>query len=370
VLPWRLPGRTGPALASATCPSEESTIRRLFALIALLGLTLGPSPAVRAQDATPSASPAAGCQSTTAAENAATARRWYDEALNQGHLDVLDEFVAPDLVHDAGVFPGLEDRDALKQALAALLTAFPDIQFSVDAVVAGDDLVAIRWTGRGTHNGPFRGIDPTGQPVTFTGINIFRFACGRIVQGWSEADGVGILQQINALPTPATPAASASPAVAPAAATPAASCPSSGQDENTAVAQRWFTDAVNPNRLDALDLLLTDDFVLHAATFPDAHGSTGAKQLFGALFTGFPDLRFTVGPTVAEGDLVVEQWTAQGTHQGPFQGIAPTGRQATWTGINIYRIACGRIAEVWTETDGLGRLQQLGALPPLATPAP
>ena len=60
-------------------------------------------------------------------------------------------------------------------------------------------------------------------------------------------------------------------------------------------------------------------------------------------------------------------WRAEGTHEGEFQGYAPTGNQVTWTGINVYRFECGLIAEEWAEVDGLGRLQQLGVL---ATPTP
>ncbi len=70
---------------------------------------------------------------------------------------------------------------------------------------------------------------------------------------------------------------------------------------------------------------------------------------------------------VTEDDRVVVRWTATGTQTGEFQGIAPTGKKVTWTGVNIYRFECGKIAEQWSELDGIGRLQQLGVL---ATPTP
>ena len=82
-------------------------------------------------------------------------------------------------------------------------------------------------------------------------------------------------------------------------------------------------------------------------------------------------LKLTVNAVLGEGDLVAVRWTYTGTHQGEFQGAAPTGRQATWSGISIFRIACGRIAETWSEADHLGRLQQLGLVPGgEATPEP
>ena len=85
-----------------------------------------------------------------------------------------------------------------------------------------------------------------------------------------------------------------------------------------------------------------------------------------------PDLEFTVDLVVAEDDLAATYWTATGTHRGDWLGIAPTDREVTWQGINIFRFACGLIVESWGEADHLGLLRQLGAveLPPaMATPA-
>jgi predicted ester cyclase len=67
---------------------------------------------------------------------------------------------------------------------------------------------------------------------------------------------------------------------------------------------------------------------------------------------------------IAEGDKVAIRWAARGTHQGELLGIQPTGKQATWTGISIYRFADGKIVEAWWSKDVLGLLQQLGVIPP------
>jgi predicted ester cyclase len=84
--------------------------------------------------------------------------------------------------------------------------------------------------------------------------------------------------------------------------------------------------------------------------------------------TGFPDFRDTVDLQLAEGDLVATRATSSGTHTGPFQGIAPTGKRLSWTGIVIDRVQDGRIVESWGNWDMMGLLQQLGAVP--ARPAP
>ncbi len=84
--------------------------------------------------------------------------------------------------------------------LLTIPAGFPVIRFTVEQVVAEGDLVAVRWTGRGIHRGEWQGVAATGRPMTDTGINLYRIGCGRIVEGWSEPDAVGLLQQIGGRP--------------------------------------------------------------------------------------------------------------------------------------------------------------------------
>jgi len=79
----------------------------------------------------------------------------------------------------------------------------------------------------------------------------------------------------------------------------------------------------------------------------------------------FPDLHLTIEDLIAEGNEVVLRWTGTGTQQGAFAGNPPTGKQVTSTGIDIFRIANGKVVEHWSNSDDLGVLQQLGVvLPP------
>jgi predicted ester cyclase len=90
------------------------------------------------------------------------------------------------------------------------ITAFPDLEFTVDLVMADEDLVTTRWTAMGTHSGEWMGVAPTDQEVTWQGINIFRIECGLIVESWGAADHLGLLSQLGATDIPtamATPAA-------------------------------------------------------------------------------------------------------------------------------------------------------------------
>lgn len=171
----------------------------------------GPSPRTPQQASTPVASPAATCPPGSAEENAEIARRWTEDALDTHDLDVLDEIVAADIVHHAGIYVDEIGRDALKRDLAALIASFPDIRFTADVVAASADKAAVRWTGRGTNDGEFQGGPPTGKHVEFTGTNVYRIACGMIVEGWSEPDSLGLLQQLGLVPV-ALPVLAATPA--------------------------------------------------------------------------------------------------------------------------------------------------------------
>ena len=91
--------------------------------------------------------------------------------------------------------------------------------------------------------------------------------------------------------------------------------------------------------------------------------AAGHRQYSEVMLTAFPDLERRIDDLVAEGDKVVARWSAAGTHTGDFQGIPPSGNTATSSGITIFRIADGRIVEEWSESDSLGLLQQVGAIP-------
>jgi predicted ester cyclase len=141
----------------------------------------------------PAATP---CPDDTPEANAAVARRWTEEVINQGQLDVLDEMLDPGIVHHAGAFPDSQGPQAVKETLRRVIETFPET-LTIEATVANGDLVAVRYAGTATHAGPFLGIEPTGIEVTITGINVYRFACGRIVESWSEINGLDQLRQIE-----------------------------------------------------------------------------------------------------------------------------------------------------------------------------
>jgi steroid delta-isomerase-like uncharacterized protein len=133
--------------------------------------------------------------------------------------------------------------------------------------------------------------------------------------------------------------------------------------ENKALYRRWFEDVVSRRDAALAGELLAPDYRLHFPGLPRPLDRDGHLQLLHAFWTAFPDWEETVDDAVAEGDRVVMRVTGRGTHDVPFQGIPPTGRPVTATGMGIARIAGGQIVETWAAYDALGLLQQLGAVP-------
>jgi steroid delta-isomerase-like uncharacterized protein len=134
--------------------------------------------------------------------NEALVRRYIEEAWNKGNVGLIDEMMTNDYArYTSGPAKPL-NREGQKQRITTLREAFPDLHFTVDDLIAEGDKMVIRLTARGTHQGRFQGISPTGRSVTVTGIDITLFADGKIVEQWAEMDSLGLLQQLGVLPAP------------------------------------------------------------------------------------------------------------------------------------------------------------------------
>ena len=133
--------------------------------------------------------------------------------------------------------------------------------------------------------------------------------------------------------------------------------------ENRAILDRLNEEVLRQGNADAVDELLSADFVEHDPPPGMAGDRVGFKDFIRNIHQAFADQLHTVHDQIADGDRVFERWTMTATHAGEFMGIPATGRRVTLTGIDISRIEDGRIAEHWTECDMLGLLEQLGAIP-------
>ena len=139
---------------------------------------------------------------------------------------------------------------------------------------------------------------------------------------------------------------------------------------------RRFYDAFNRQDLAALDAFVAADVVDHDPAPGQAPGLAGVKAALGTNRTGFPDGQYVIEDLVAEGDTVAVRTTFRGTHTGALGTLPPTGNVVNIKAIDVWRVADGRLVELWPRLDELGVLQQLGLLPgtppetvPAASPA-
>jgi predicted ester cyclase len=134
-------------------------------------------------------------------QNKQTIQRLYEEVVNQGRLEVLDEICWPDHVEHNPFPDQLQGVEGLKQRASMVRAAF-DPTFTLEHVIADGDKVAVMWTNRGTNTTEWMGIQPTGKSFAVQGVDIHLFREGRLAEHWDVVDVYGMLVQTGAIPAP------------------------------------------------------------------------------------------------------------------------------------------------------------------------
>jgi steroid delta-isomerase-like uncharacterized protein len=131
--------------------------------------------------------------------NKAVVRRFVDEVFVAGRMDAVDELVAPDFVPHSwpGTGPGPEE---LKRAMTRVFAGLSDVSMTIEDMIAEDDRVAVRLTAHAVQSGEFMGMPPSGKPYTIPEIHVFRVRDGRIAEHWGQADLLGMMRQLGAMP--------------------------------------------------------------------------------------------------------------------------------------------------------------------------
>jgi steroid delta-isomerase-like uncharacterized protein len=132
---------------------------------------------------------------------------------------------------------------------------------------------------------------------------------------------------------------------------------------NMALVRKFFTAGPSKGDIAAADELLAPDFSLHVPLPVSGPGIEAINNVITTCRAAFGGLNVTIDDMMADRDKVTCRFTARGVHTGEFMGIPPTGRKITMTGIEIFRIENGKIAELWGEANLMGLAQQLG-MPP------
>ena len=137
-------------------------------------------------------------------------------------------------------------------------------------------------------------------------------------------------------------------------------------EENKTIARRITEEIWGSGNLALIDDLFAPNNVDHNPMPGLAPSREGLKQGVTMMHAAFPDLHTQVDGLIAEGNKVVARFSGRGTQKGELMGIPPTGKEVTVAGIQICRIADGKVVEDWSELDYMGMMTQLGVVPPPA----
>jgi ketosteroid isomerase-like protein len=222
--------------------------------------------------------------------------------------------------------------DEIARNVFGFFAAFPHRDHQLSLVVESGDIVAIEGHWVATHE--------SGLSVDAPFAAILQARAGLIVAVRLYLDTASLMAQLE--PAPAATMAE-------------------DHERNKALYRRWFTDVVSRGDMAAAQELLAADYRLHFPGMPGPVDRDGHLRLVAMFRSGFPDWVETVEDVVAEDDRVVARVVGRGTHLGKFQGVRPTGRQVSATGIGIGRVVGGQIVESWAAYDALGLLEQLQA---------
>lgn len=354
--------------------------------------------------------------------NKVTAARFVG-AFNHDDWDTVREIVADGFAFHHPIGGTVEaGPEGMVATWAGFKRLSPDSWHPIPILIAEGDYAAVllptygHFTGRSDQAPP-----PTGERLDYGMVNMVRFEAGKLAEMWFGMDPLVELQQMGMAPAfpprPCRPTEQANltaflraTEMGPAdcdnatafgdtvvAFSPPQSSPSSvsrlievhrfaGDDHalvyrheirteppyggdpsvdtemSRAVVDRWFDEVLSGHDLAALAEVASPNVLVHPTAMPCEAGyyaETGVEQWLGEQWAAFPDLAVVDDFSVATGDIVAARWHARGTSQGDFLGVAATGRGLDYTGLSMYRIEAGRIAEIWETRNTLGILHQL-----------
>jgi len=134
-------------------------------------------------------------------QNKAIVRRLFEELWNKGNLSVADQLFSPNYAHHDPSTPDFGRGPESERKRATLYrTAFPDLQLTIEDIIAEGETVMTRWSCHGTHKGDLSGIVPTGKQFTISGVTIARLTNGKLAEGYVNWDALGLMQQLGVAP--------------------------------------------------------------------------------------------------------------------------------------------------------------------------
>jgi steroid delta-isomerase-like uncharacterized protein len=148
-----------------------------------------------------SATAAGGKEMPSTTENKEIARRFIEECWNNGDKAAMRELIADKCRYHDPAFPGVEN---VERHIASCRSAFPDLRFTIEDMIGERNEVVVHWTVRGTHKGPFLGVQPTNRSCTVSGTSISRMEGGKLVEHWADWNVMTLMEQLGVAAAPRT----------------------------------------------------------------------------------------------------------------------------------------------------------------------
>jgi predicted ester cyclase len=345
------------------------------------------------------------------------------EAFNTDDWETVHEVVAPNYVLTHPIAGTVQlGPEGMVAAWSGDKARVPDMWHPIPVMITEGDYLAVLLPTYGHFTGePYHGTPPTGKWLEYGMVNIVRFEGGMLAEAWFGMDPLVEMQQMGAAPSPPPRQLSdtekanvelfqrtvnttglefdnltAFGDVVVALGPPQhakdttkrkveiyraakGSCelayshefttdppytgdPSADAELSRAVVKRFFEEVLRGHDLEALAEIAAPHILIHPTAMPceaSFYGINGAGSWLGEQWESFPDLDRAFDLTVAQGDIVAVRWQARGTSEGHFLMLPPTGEAVEYTGVSMYRIEDGKIAEIWETRNTLGIMLRL-----------
>ena len=267
--------------------------------------------------------------STSAAQNQGHREKvvkYLNEIWSKGDFTYLDQLMDPQVTRfgpaDEGKTVGLAEY---KNRVNQIRSQFTDYNVTLRDMMGVGDTATFSWQLRGNYIGPDKKISP-GRTVDLVGKTVWVFRGGKVIHEAVEIDAEEYYRQIQM----AKPYSEIS---------------------NRALILSYLYEAIAADNASAVEQLVADSHVLHAVNGRQITGKDALREHVTAIRTAFPDASVKIGNVVAEGTLVSAQWTLSGTWKGEWNGMAPTNRPITASGLTMMRVKDDMIQETWSVLD-------------------
>lgn len=297
-------------------------------------------------------------------------RRFIEEVMGQGPLDLLPDLLSPD-VRDEHQLPGQPcGLQGQRHRVETMRRSHPDLTTHIEHLISEGDLVMADWTASGANTEPIRGRSRTRRRITFSGANLFRFREGKITQIWHVEDRLGQMQQLGLAPAREQPAAYGRPNLV----TVGGSHPGGlalRADDVRALIRRRYKKLFDEGDIAAVAGLLHARYLGHISGFPPIHGQDGYREFLSVLTGGLADRRTEIEDVLVEGDMAGCRVTYRARSTAGVRSTfglstgeeTAAGREIEVDGLVIFRLLGDKILEQWAHNDDLGIMQQLGVIP-------